>query len=122
MIRRTLPALLPALLLALCFVLTGLAGVVAQARMAAAGGYCGTGAPQILLDQAGLPVLDAGGAAIAAPDCPVCHLPVALTGPDTTAPVHPHSLIAARFAPTARPLSPPPVRLAAQARAPPVPA
>ncbi len=67
--------------LALCLVLTSIAGVVAETRMAVAGGYCGTGAPQILLDQAGLPLLDGDGAAIAAPDCSICHLSLALTSP-----------------------------------------
>ncbi len=61
-------------LFALCLVLTSLAAVVAETRMAAAGGYCGTGAPQILLDQAGLPILDADGRAVSSAECPVCHL------------------------------------------------
>lgn len=70
MIRRVLTSTF----LALCLALTSLAAVVAETRMAAAGGYCGTGSPEILLDHAGLPLLDGEGAAIAAPDCPVCHL------------------------------------------------
>lgn len=76
MIRRALISV-P---LALCLVLTSIAAVVAETRMAAAGGYCGTGAPQILLDQVGLPLLDGDGAAIAAPECSVCHLAFALSG------------------------------------------
>ena len=77
MIRRVLSSAL----LALCLVLTSVAAVVAETRMAAAGEYCGTGAPQILLDRAGLPLLDADGAAIVAPECSVCHLAFALATP-----------------------------------------
>ena len=80
MIRRVLSSSL----LALCLVLTSLAAVVAETRWAAAGEYCGTGAPRILLDHAGLPLLDADGAAISAPDCTVCHLAFALATPSVT--------------------------------------
>lgn len=66
-------------LLALCLVLTSLSGVVAQTRMATTGAYCGTGAPQILLDASGLPVLDTDGAAIEAPECPLCTLAIAIS-------------------------------------------
>jgi hypothetical protein len=71
--RAALPCLL-----AIALVLTGLAAVVGQTRMAAAGGYCGPGQTQLLLDAAGLPILDASGEAVSAPDCPACHLTVAL--------------------------------------------
>lgn len=74
MIRRVLISAL----VALCLVLTSLAAVVAETRMAAAGGYCGSDAPQILLNASGLPELDQNGQAIAALECPVCHLSVAM--------------------------------------------
>lgn len=69
MLRRLLP-----LLLAIGLVTASLTGVVAQTRMAAAGGFCANGTPEVLLDQMGLPLLDADGNAIAAPDCPACHV------------------------------------------------
>lgn len=72
MIRVLVP-----IVLAISLVLSSLGAVVAQTRMATAGGYCGTGAPQIVLDALGLPILDADGAAIAAPDCPACTLTLA---------------------------------------------
>ncbi|MBF9045352.1 hypothetical protein HKCCE4037_18595 [Rhodobacterales bacterium HKCCE4037] len=81
MIRR----ILPSGLLALCLVLTSLAAVVAETRMAAAGGFCGTGSPRILLDDAGLPILDAEGEAIASQDCGLCHLAIAEGAPAPTA-------------------------------------
>lgn len=74
MIRR----LLASGLLSLCLVLTGLAATLAEARMAAAGGYCGSGHPEILLDRVGLPLFDGAGHAIAAPDCPLCALAAGL--------------------------------------------
>ncbi|WP_224815858.1 hypothetical protein [Hasllibacter sp. MH4015] len=105
--------------LAACLTLTGLSAVVAQTRMAASGGYCGTDAPQILLDAAGLPVLDAGGETITAPDCPLCHLPVVLSAPGTAPSAPPETLIGAAPAPATTDLAPRAVRLTAQARAPP---
>lgn len=101
MIRR----LLLHSLLALALVLSSLTAVVAQTRMAAAGDYCGTDTPQLLLDAAGLPLLDGTGNAIAAPDCPTCHLALAALTParsgapycavafDLDVPVFPPSLI-----------------------------
>ncbi len=83
MIRLLIP-----LLLAASLVLSSLGAVVAQTRMAAAGGYCGTDAPQIVLDVRGLPILDADGAAIAAPDCPACTLVFALTSTPRTTTFH----------------------------------
>jgi hypothetical protein len=68
MLRRVLISAL----LALCLVLTGLGTVVAQTRMAMADGYCGADSLRIVLDAAGLPLLDGDGAAIEAPDCPAC--------------------------------------------------
>lgn len=79
--RRSKIVLMIRVLLILCLVFTSLGSVVAQTRMAAAGGYCGTGAPQILLDAAGLPLLDANGTAIAVADCPACCLVHALSAP-----------------------------------------
>lgn len=64
--------------LAVCLVLSSLTAVVAQTRMVAADGYCGTNAPQLLLDASGLPHLDVEGKAVAAPDCPTCQLTLAL--------------------------------------------
>jgi hypothetical protein len=83
MIRALIPSLL-----SLCLVLTSLGATVAQTRMAAAGGYCGTGAPQILLDPAGMPILDAEGSGVAAPECPACHLTLAVgaTAPNSLLP------------------------------------
>jgi hypothetical protein len=75
MIRR---AFLP-VLLALALVLGSLTAVVAQTRMAMAGGYCGIGTPELLLDSAGVPLLDGEGEAITAPECPACHLSLAAT-------------------------------------------
>ncbi|WP_044007007.1 hypothetical protein [Jannaschia sp. CCS1] len=115
MIRRALLHLA----LALSLLLSGLTSVVAETRMAAAGGYCGTGAPELLLDASGLPLLDGSGAAIAAPDCLACHLTVAFlspTPPFATAPSH--LLRPAKPAVTPG-LSPRVVHLGAQARAPP---
>ncbi|MEJ6389657.1 DUF2946 family protein [Gymnodinialimonas ulvae] len=117
MIRRVLPSGL----LALCLALTSLAAIVAETRMAAAGGYCGTGAPQILLDDAGLPVLDGAGDAVALADCPVCHLAFALSHPA------PHSApdiaLLRESAPANAPLSVSVLlRLDHHARAPPRPA
>ncbi|QXT40705.1 DUF2946 family protein [Gymnodinialimonas ceratoperidinii] len=77
MIRR---ALIPTFIV-FALVLTSLAAVVAQTRMAVAGGYCGTGAPILLLDRAGVPILDDAGEAVAAPECPACHLVLAATPP-----------------------------------------
>lgn len=117
MIRR----ILPSGLLALCLVLTSLAAVVAETRMAAAGGFCGSGSPRILLDDAGLPILDAQGEAIDTPDCGLCHL--AFTeGTSTPVPSLDSVLIPAPIhvaATSPAPLSP---RLIRHARAPPRPA
>ncbi len=115
MIRRALLSTL----LALSLVLTSTAAVVADTRMAAAGGFCGAAAPDILLDTVGLPQLDGDGQAVAGLDCPICHLSVAgfiPTGPSTT----PLRDLGHRIAVTAPPsLSPLDVRLNTQARAPP---
>ncbi|MEX3014332.1 hypothetical protein [Gymnodinialimonas hymeniacidonis] len=105
-------------LLALCLVLTSLAAVVAETRMAAAGGYCGTGAPQILLDSAGLPILDADGTAITPVECEICHLAMSL-GPQSPATDPALSILQAASLPAP---SPPPIlslRLDSHARAPP---
>ena len=116
MIRRAVTSSLLALLL----VLSSLAAVMAETRMAAAGGYCGLGQPSILLDATGLPLLDADGAAIAAPDCPVCHLATA-PGPDSvdvTAPVRDLGIL---LGTTPVPsLSPRLFRLGGKGRAPPL--
>ncbi|MEJ6393977.1 hypothetical protein V8J82_11960 [Gymnodinialimonas sp. 2305UL16-5] len=70
MIRR----LIPIAFLAIVLVVTSLAATIAQTRMVAAGVFCGPGSTAILLDATGLPILDAEGQAIAAPDCLACHL------------------------------------------------
>lgn len=115
MIRR---ASLP-LLLALSLLLGGVASVVAQTRMVAAGGYCGTDAPRLLLDAAGLPLLTDDGTALAAPECPACHVAVALLAPAPPRAGAPRLLSRTAVAPQAARLSPRVVRLDALARAPP---
>ena len=115
MIRR---ALLHTLL-AIALVLSSLTAVVAETRMAAAGGYCGTDTPQLLLDAAGLPLLDGTGTAITAPDCPTCHLaltaltPTATYGLERIVAFHPATPV---FPPSLASLA---VHWDAQARAPP---
>lgn len=105
--------------LAVCLVLSSLTAVVAQTRMAAADGYCGTNAPQLLLDASGLPHLDADGHAVAAPDCPTCQLALAASFPT------PHTANASpvllHVVEPLRPNAPSPlnVHLGGQARAPP---
>ncbi len=89
MIRRALLSTL----LALSLVLTGTAAVVAETRMAAAGGFCGAATPDILLDAAGLPQLDGDGQAVAGFDCPICTLSAALDGSASAAPTAPHRLV-----------------------------
>jgi hypothetical protein len=117
MIRRVLSSGL----LALCLALTSLAAVVAETRMAAAGGYCGTGTAQILLDDAGLPVLDATGDAVAMAECPICHLAFALT--HAAPPPSPEIDLLTVPAPAPSPHSVSlQLRLEQQARAPPRPA
>ncbi|MBY4893218.1 hypothetical protein KUL25_10620 [Rhodobacteraceae bacterium N5(2021)] len=115
MIRRALLHML----LALSLVLSGLTSVVAETRMAAAGGYCGIGTPQLLLDAAGLPLLDADGTAVMAPDCPACHLTLAILAP--TPPNAETPLLVLQQAAPLSPVSLTPrvALLAAQARAPP---
>ncbi|GAB5448210.1 DUF2946 family protein [Gymnodinialimonas sp.] len=115
MIRRALLHML----LALALVLSGLTAVVAETRMAAAGGYCGTGAPDLLLDASGLPLLDADGQAIAAPECPACLLAFAALAPTPPAATTPLLLIRQADPLTPAPLPLPVVLLSAQARAPP---
>ncbi|HID68384.1 MAG TPA: hypothetical protein EYP31_09060 [Roseibacterium sp.] len=99
--------------------LTSLAAVMAETRMAAAGSFCGTGQPAILLDAAGLPLLDPDGVAIAAPDCPACHLSFALPpcAPSSLAVHTPFLGLAGSALPES--LSPIVVRLGGFARAPP---
>ena len=110
---------LSALFLALSLVLTSLAATVAQTRMAAAGVVCGPGGPMIVLDAQGLPVLDAEGSAIAAPDCPTCHIVVAVAAPHVTTPAVPATLTAVvTVAPVAQLSEGAPT--APRARAPPV--
>lgn len=115
MIRRVLLHML----LALALVLSSLTAVVAETRMAISGGYCGLSAPALLLDASGLPILDDDGAAIAAPDCPACHLTFAALSalpPQAIAPRH----LLPTAEPSARPLPPlSVVRLSGHARAPP---
>ncbi len=86
--------LLPTTFLALCLVLSSIASLVADTRMAVAGETCGAGSPSILLDAAGLPVLDADGAAVEAPDCASCHLLAGFALPSLSGPAAP--LIPAR--------------------------
>ncbi len=108
-------------LLSLCLVLTSLAAVMAETRMAAAGGYCGAAAPQLLLDSAGLPILDADGEAVTAPDCPICHLSLALA--DTISQTAPTSTtLSASPLVMPAPSAPFSLRLDTHARAPPRPA
>ncbi|WP_341864066.1 hypothetical protein [Gymnodinialimonas sp. 57CJ19] len=115
MIRRVLLHTL----LALALVLSGLTAVVAQTRMAISGGYCGLSAPSLLLDASGLPILDDDGAAIAAPDCPACHLTVAALSAQPPQAIAPTDLLPTA-ALSARPLPPlSVVWLNGHARAPP---
>lgn len=115
MIRRALLHLL----LALSLVLSGLTAVVAETRMAAAGGYCGTDTPQLLLDASGLPLLDGTGTAISAAECPSCYLALAVLTP--TPPGASWRAIQLRAAAPYFPsiLSPLSVHWGTQARAPP---
>lgn len=115
MIRRTLISGL----LTVCLVLTSLAAVVAETRMAAAGDFCGNGQPAILLDATGLPLLDTDGAAITAPDCPACHLALALSDPAKHGPVAPTILLGTAEPSRPTSISPLVVQLGGHARAPP---
>ena len=115
MIRRALCHML----LALALVLGNLTAVVAEARMAASGDYCGTGAPQVLLDAAGIPLLDANGTAIAAPECPACTISLA-----ALAPARPSLMVRRVPLSQVQPISPPSLTWSqihwdSQARAPP---
>ena len=108
-----------ALALALSLVLTGIGGLVAQTRMLAAGEICGTGGARVLLDAAGLPMLDSAGEPIRAVDCLACHLQTPADVPGLATPAHPMRVTAALAAQGTAQAPLPAAPLPFQARAPP---